>query len=381
MREPYNAKLLLQKYLDGKASQEEQAIVESWQLEFPLADHEVLGAEETAADLEEVRMNLLKLSGYRKPFRLWPRIAAAAALVLIVSGLYLYNRDTTSNDGVPYASNISPGGNKAYLILADGKRIALTDAANGTLARQAGVQITKTEDGQLVYTVLENKSAAALYNTIETPKGGQYQVSLPDGTRVWLNAASSLKYPASFSSVKERRVELSGEAYFEVAHNKAVPFIVTTDRQAVTVLGTHFDINSYANETRVKTTLLEGSVRVNALRPGTEPDLNGTVLKPNQQSVLTSGTISVQNVEGAYEIAWKNGFFMFNYENLEQVMMKISRWYDIDVRYEDEDVKQQIFLGTVSRFENISKVLNMLEKTGNVKFLIEGKIVKISKKQ
>ncbi len=166
MREPYNAKLLLQKYLDGKASQEEQAIVESWQLEFPLADHEVLGAEETAADLEEIRMNLLKLSGYRKPFRLWPRIAAAAALVLIVSGLYLYNRDTTSNDGVPYASNISPGGNKAYLILADGKRIALTDAANGTLARQAGVQITKTEDGQLVYTVLENKSAAALYNTI-----------------------------------------------------------------------------------------------------------------------------------------------------------------------------------------------------------------------
>ncbi|HEY0177292.1 MAG TPA: DUF4974 domain-containing protein, partial [Pedobacter sp.] len=152
------------------------------------------------------------------------------------------------------------------------------------------------------------------------------------------------------------------------------------DRQAVMVLGTHFDINSYANETRVKTTLLEGSVRVNALRPGTEPDLNGTVLKPNQQSVLTSGTISVQNVEGAYEIAWKNGFFMFNYENLEQVMMKISRWYDIDVRYEDEDVKQQIFLGTVSRFENISKVLNMLEKTGNVKFRIEGKIVKISKK-
>jgi len=270
--------------------------------------------------------------------------------------------------------DIAPGSNKAILTLGSGKRIVLTGAANGELAKEEGVVITKAADGQLIYTVSGKDSNSSDFNTIETPRGGQHQLRLPDGTEIWLNAATTLKYPANFTALKERRVQLSGEAYFQVAKDGSHPFIVETDRSSVEVLGTHFDVNAYKDDAVVKTTLLEGSVKV----------LRGAVvkvIKPNQQAVSDGGGIVVKEVVADDAIAWKNGYFMFSSDRLDNIMSRIARWYDVDVVYGDESLKREIFLGTISRYEKISKVLRMLERTGTVVFEVKGNTVRINRKE
>lgn len=230
-----------------------------------------------------------------------------------------------------------------------------------------------------------------MYNTIATPKGGQYQVRLPDGSKVWLNAASSLKYLASFSAWNERKVELSGEAYFEVAKDKDHPFVVKTENQEVIVLGTHFNINSYKDEPATKTTLLEGSVRVSLLgTTSTASTINTTqkiskgkpaeiILKPGEQATLIGNNIRVspQNAEDA--IAWKDGYFMFNNESLESVMRKISRWYNLDVVFADASIKNQTFYGRMSRFSKVSQVLKSLALTREVKFELKDNTIHVLK--
>jgi ferric-dicitrate binding protein FerR (iron transport regulator) len=273
--------------------------------------------------------------------------------------------------------DIVPGGNKAVLTLANGKKINLTDVNIGTLAEQSNVQITKIADGQLVYNVLSDQKVIDdqmnQNNTIETPRGGRYQMRLPDGTNVWLNSASRLTFPSSFSSLSKRKVELSGEAYFEVAKDKSRPFVVKTILQEVEVLGTHFNISSYEDESSVKTTLIEGSVKIVA-KNGSDK-----ILKPGQQSVLTADNITVENIsEGQQALAWKNDQFVFESNDIQYVMRMISRWYNVEVEYVGT-IPENRFGGAISKFENISEVLKSLESTGRVKFKIEGRRILVYK--
>lgn len=299
---------------------------------------------------------------------------AAAAVILLALGslIYLYSGGSKSlfHKQRSYASDALPGSNKAILVLADGRKISLSDVNNGNVAKEAGLSITKTADGQLVYNVLEESSSGATkddtYNTIETPKGGVWQIKLPDGSSVWLNAASSLTYPISFAKGKNRIVELKGEAYFEVSKDKEHPFVVKTAKQEVEVLGTHFNINSYADESEVKTTLLEGSVKVVPYLAGEQAN----VLKPGEQAILNAKGLNIKEVDAEEAIDWKNGYFMFNNERQESIMRKIARWYNVQIEYADASAKDVMYYGSISRFENVSKVLRKFEQTGEVRFEI-----------
>ncbi|MDB5010479.1 MAG: FecR protein [Mucilaginibacter sp.] len=307
----------------------------------------------------------------------WGRIAAAASILLILSaGLYFhaktYQKPSLSSQSSRLKSNIVPGSDKAILVLANGSKIALDDVSNGEVAKQTGVKISKTKHGQLIYTVAQSGNTvldgAHTYNTVETPRGGQYEIELADGTKVWLNSASSLHYPTAFTG-SERKVELIGEAYFEVAKNKKLPFRVVSRNQIVEVMGTHFNINSYADETKTKTTLLQGLVKVT----GTDTQ-NSAMLKPGQQSIIKhcSSDIQVEDVGVEDAVAWKNGYFMFPNEHIKTIMREISRWYDVDIEYSG-DVSHKTIWGSVSKFKNVAEALKMLELTGCVHFKIEGR--------
>ena len=369
-------KEILEKVSSGNASAEEEAVARLWLHQLHQNEEAGLSEEELNEVSEEMWASLEK---NRKPSavrtgKLWPYIAAAASVVLVAGmGLYFYSQQSAAPLKAPqqYSNDVPAGSNKAYLTLADGKKILLTNATNGMLAEEGGVKITKTADGQLVYTIAdEGKQSVGKYNRIETPVGGQYELQLPDGTRVWLNAASSLKYPASFSSLKQRSVELTGEAYFEVAKDKTKPFLVKSKGQEVEVLGTHFDVNAYPDEQSIRTTLIEGSVK-----------LNGQLtLKPGQQSVLNDGKFNVKEVNANDAADWKNGEFVFNNEPLTSILKKAARWYGVEIVYTNELARIPTFTGSVSRSENISSVLNMLEETSNVRFSIAGKQIRVSTK-
>ena len=304
----------------------------------------------------------------------------AACVALIVTGIAAMFHNNYPNVKFKdlaaefISHDLPPGGHRAILTLADGKTITLNEAADGELVRAVGMVIRKTGNGQLVYEVAgDNVNVeAGTYNTISTPNGGTYQVILPDGTKVWLNAASTLRFPTSFVSLKERKIELSGEAYFEVIKDAKHPFRVLTAKQEVQVLGTHFNISSYVDEPTVKTTLFEGSVKVNNLQ---KTGAANVILKPGQQSIISEGEIRIAKADMDEVLAWKNGVFVFNDEPLESIMKKVSRWYDVDVEYQGVD-KNKLFGGSVSRFDNVSKVLRQLELTGGVHFKVEeGRII------
>jgi ferric-dicitrate binding protein FerR (iron transport regulator) len=271
--------------------------------------------------------------------------------------------------------DVAPGGNKAILTLADGFRISLADVADGTVARQQNIQISKTGDGQLVYTLQKTDGGtrgSKDINMIEVPKGGQYQIVLPDGSKVWLNAASSMRLPLDFAAGGERRVELKGEAYFEITHDPHLPFTVVSGQQTVQVLGTHFNVKAYTDEADVRTSLLEGKVRVTA-------DGNSVVLTPGQQAQFTDHmAVAEVNVDDA--IAWKNGYFHFDDERLEDIMRSVARWYDVKVVFEEERLKDETFGAVTTRFASISTLLRIMEQTGNVRFKIENKTIKITTK-
>jgi transmembrane sensor len=373
------ALVLIEKYNEGQASMEEIRLVENWYV------HQSEISQRAPRDIDYLNIKQqmwLKINPQiASPVRLqsnkrnWSlRIAAAAAILLISAlALFFYLSPKNTPASALASQDIKPGANKALLTLADGRKISLTDAMNGEVAQQAGVRITKNSDGQLVYqaAVDAKSNAENEYNTIEAPKGGQWQVILPDGSKVFLNALSSLKYPVRFSK-RERRVELNGEAYFEISHNKNLPFRVATKGQTVEVLGTHFNIMAYQNDQAVKTTLLTGSVRVaNASE--------SLILKPGEQSQLVQDKMKVvQGVDLEDVMAWKNGYFKFD-ENLADVMAKVSRWYDVEVDYQLQPDPVFKYKGEISRNKNLSEILNMLEYTGNVHFKIEGRRVIVTK--
>ncbi|KIO78291.1 hypothetical protein TH53_04565 [Pedobacter lusitanus] len=373
---------LLKKYKAGTLSAEHKAKLETWYINQGSKNNTEPDEETIEESIQYLRSQLPLKYNVISKFS-WLHIAAAAMIIASVgTGLYFYNRTNLKSSLISATNTVIPGSNKAYLTLSNGKRIILNESANGELAVQAGIKITKTADGQLVYDVSSSGASAKTennYNTIETPRGGQYQIILPDGTKVWLNAASSLKYPIQFA-MKERKVELSGEAYFEVSKNKIKPFIVMTDKQQVEVLGTHFNIKSYKEEGNTSTTLLEGSVRVTpgsfeGNRISLSKD-NAVVLKPDQQSVLINSNLKIREADTEEAVSWKNGYFKFNDENIKTVMLKISRWYNVDVHYQGR-ISDEEYRGTISRFKNISEVLDLLESTKTVHFKVEGRRITV----
>ena len=311
--------------------------------------------------------------------KLWPRIAAIAAVAIMVFGaiaIYIGQRPQNITQVSSHKKQVEPTGNKAFLTLANGKRIALNDTSNGTIAIQSNVQITKTRDGQLVYTVSENNSASSLppavYNKINTPNGGRYQISLPDGTHVWLNAASTLTYPTSFVSFKERRVELQGEAYFEVAKDKQHPFIVKTAHEEVRVLGTHFNINAYVGDNQSQTTLLEGAVKVSVVN-------HQVYLKPGQMAVAnySEGKLELKQANLENVMAWKNGLFVFDRQQLSDVLKDVSRWYNVEFEYSEEIGRRKLW-GTVSKDDTITELLENIVIASGIHYKIEGRRIKLS---
>lgn len=315
------------------------------------------------------------------PVKRWLQIAALLLFFCAIGLFFIKNRFGSSSTKYNIARNhylkIVPGGIKATLTLANGKVISLEDAKNGLLARYDQTNVRKTQNGQLVYnnssyhgtSLTENETA---YNTLSIPKGGEYQVTLPDGTKVWLNSASSLSFPVAFPG-RERHVKLTGEAYFEVAKNKDKPFYVTVNDMQVKVLGTHFNISAYKDDGAITTTLLEGSVQITKHN-------KQSLLVPGQQAVVNNQTsdIMVSAADIKEAIAWKNGLFKFNDEDIASIMKKISRWYDVDVEYRG-NLSGQRFGGTFSRSKSINELLDYLEQIGKIHFEISGRRVIVMK--
>ena len=304
------------------------------------------------------------------------RVAAAAAAILILltggAWYYFYQKPEAgitknNSDTDRFKNDIDPGSDKAVLTLADGSEIILDNAQTGTLTQQGNTKIILLDAGQLAYNTHGTKAnGEVLYNTISTPKGGQYQIVLADGSKVWMNAASSLRFPTAFAG-KQRNVELTGEAYFEVAKNAAMPFNVQVNDLNVQVLGTHFNVMAYNDENVIKTTLLEGAVKVTK---GTVAGL----LKPGQQAKMDkdAGNIKIATADVEETMAWKNGLFLFNNDDIKTIMRQISRWYDVNISFEG-NIPAKNFTWQISRNTNVSQVLKMLELTKEVHFKITGK--------
>jgi ferric-dicitrate binding protein FerR (iron transport regulator) len=366
------------KWLGSLPDEEIESLLEQYGQFFKeRSDHEgvqhpeLLDKIEAKLDVLEAEDSQPHLGESKFPFK--RAIAIAAAIVLFITvGIYIRNvsnKQQIAKNEISF-NKILPGGNKAVLTLANGSKIILETAKQGILANQHNSTVDKTADGKLVYDASNKhtdiQEGPSGYNMISTPNGGQYQVVLPDGTHVWLNAASSLKFPVAFTG-KERKVELLGEAYFEVAKNKATPFRVAVNHSMVEVLGTHFNIMGYTDEKSTNTTLLEGSVKIIS---GGEHRL----IVPGEQARV-NGNIQVSKVNAAQAIEWKNGNFNFAHENIETIMRKVARWYNVSVQYEGPATHEG-FVGTVPRSENISEVLNALELTGLVHFkVVERRVI------
>ncbi|NQX39305.1 FecR protein [Pedobacter steynii] len=374
---------ILSKYIEGKASAEEQQFLYSYYQLFMaepsvtalLNDNEKIKLKLAIKANIDQRLNKT-ITPARKPVKLWTRITAAAA-ILLITGLVIYlltNKDKPQISSIDsYANDIAPGKKGATLTLANGSQIYVADKTDGRIAEDHGVTITKSGDGELSYQRLPGKDDGKIaYNTLSTAKGETFKVLLPDQSVVYLNAASTLRYPTTFKS-RTREVTLSGEAYFEVAKNPDMPFHVVTGRQTTVVLGTHFNLNSYPEETFLSTTLLEGKVKVTIddqqviLRPGQQS------LSSNQQIKGAAPEITVGRVNTEDVIAWKNGWFSFQDADIKTIMNQLSRWYDIEVVYQDK-IPEGHYRGKVSRNVKISRVLKVLEASG-INFKIEGKTI------
>jgi transmembrane sensor len=336
---------------------------------------EVAPADVDMADMQRLVRNVKEVAGDGNNIRRisFTRIAAAAAVLLMlgIGGYFLLVPSADKQVTVKrYKNDVLPGGNKAMLTLSDGSTISLEDAQQGSLAQQGGSQVIKSADGELAYNKTGQQGEEIQYNTLTTPLGGQYRITLPDGTSVWLNAGSSLRYPVAFSG-KDRKVELKGEGYFDVAKNAAMPFFVKlANGVEVRVLGTQFNVNAYSDEKNIATTLVEGAVLI-------KNNEIANILQPGQQSLAGQYDNSLKllkNADIAAVTAWKEGVFKFNDADIETVMKQLSRWYDIEIVYEGNTVKEY-FNGTIPRNVPVSKVLELLELTGLVHFKIEGKRV------
>ncbi|MFL5745613.1 MAG: FecR family protein [Niastella sp.] len=397
---------LLNRYSSGNCTVAEQQLVEAWYQELVNTGELEYGEGEKGSIQEAIEIELLQsIATDEIPYtsytgetpvrqmhnRTW---WAAAAILLCLSGtvVYLLNKRAATDlakAGSTLKNDAEPGSNKAVLTLANGKTILLDDAANGVVAQEGKAKLEKPDDGKLVYSSDNSSGEGPLsYNTLATPRKGQYQLRLPDGTKVWLNAASSIHYPTGFRG-KERRVQITGEAYFEVTHDKEMPFIVEKGDMQVEVLGTHFNVNAYDDESAIKTTLLEGSVKVvrqwavdsgelaKGKRQKAKDKIQEVVLKPGEQAIAAAhSSLTIHHSPDLEQvIAWKNGLFHFESADIKTVMRQLARWYDVDVVYEGPAVKNDPLFVEISRNTRLSDVLKVLQESGSAKFSIQGKMI------
>lgn len=374
-------KELAEKWLKGTITPEEAKEYDQWYHdhtgEEPLPFHvdEEIARSEKALKRKILTGIRLKIALKKQPVRIrvYTVITGIAAVLLLFAGARWYRSHTIPEKIYPVAkvsdpefkNDVLPGKTKAILTLSDGRKIALDSATSGLLAVQGGTEIIRTADGRIVYKNGKNAGQnPTMTNTISTPAGAQYQVMLSDGTAVWLNAGSSITYPASFTGMV-RTVDITGEAYFEVAKNPAKPFIVSTGNMSVKVLGTHFNVNAYNDEHTINTTLLEGSVEV-------INKINGQIsaIVPGQQAqFLRSGDVKVKAVNTENAVAWKNGMFEFNQTDIVSLMKQVARWYDIKVTYSGT-VTKDLFTGSIPRSVALTELLTML-KYASVHFKLE----------
>ena len=363
--------LLAEKWLNGTITPAEEEEYAAWYNN--ISEDDVLNVPaDVATDKEAHRKRVLRQINARRtpvvPLKnrnlLLRRLAAAAAVLLITSSL-LYilsgNRKVNTDPGLGIASDIKPGTVGAVLTLSNGKTILIDTFSNGNIQVAAGNAVAKTDAGLVFDSALSRGSIE--YYTLQTPNARQQKLSLPDGSEVWLNAASSIRFPSTFGPAA-REVEITGEVYFEVSKDKARPFLVKVNDAAIEVLGTHFNVMAYENESRLETTLLEGSVRFSR---GSEK----VVLKPGQQSRLSSGNnISVADkVDTEHVIAWKNGMQSFVDADLKTIMRQVERWYDIKVEYKG-DIPRREFSGDIPRSASLSELLRLFE-INNIHFTID----------
>lgn len=388
MKEPFNIADLIFKHLDGTLSEEENTILQNW-LQKDI-ENQILFAEfqnnkktkkalnffesiDTPAAWEKVNQAIEKPVVSRLAWAQHRFVKYAAALILAsFFGYTFFNKPVKSRKALVTTKQVKvlkndalPGGDKATLTLGDGSVVVLEEMKNGAVKKENGVKISK-KDGQLVYEILpRTQDSEITYNTINTPTGGQYSIILPDGSKVWLNSTSSLHFPTVFSG-NQRLVTLSGEGYFEISKNKDMPFVVQAGKTRVEVLGTHFNVMAYTNERVSKTTLLEGSVKV-----GNESGVK--TLHPGQQAWV-GAKINVTTADLDEAIAWKQGYFQFENEDLKTIMRHLTRWYAVEVT-DQQNIPDKHFTAMISRNTPLSQVFKMLELSGELQFKIEeGKV-------
>lgn len=386
--EEKNIQLLFDKYLNGEANTDE---IQSLYDYFGIGENDILlvqlirdylnDSSDNSGLTDEIEADQIasdrwiaiadRTLNHSKVHRLhWIRYAAVIVIFCSVAiGLYMYSQrlSPTSSENLNIADKVVPGSNKATLTFADGAKLALDGSKHGIVIGEElrygdGSKVTDIQSPLLV---------------LSTPKGGQYQVTLSDGTKVYLNAMTTLTYPQKFTQ-GERKVQLSGEAYFEVSHDVRQPFIVTTDRQEVRVLGTVFNTHAYPDEGAVITTLLTGKVKLSAIEKGVLQN-QSAVLNPGEQGTSLAATIHIAKVDATESIAWKNGKFVFDETSIPAIMRQIERWYDVEVIYSN-DLSDIAFSGSISRYEDIKDVLRKIELTNKVKISLEGRRIRMSRK-
>lgn len=403
MEEKYSRAYLQElayKWKIGEITTEEQDYLDKWDASYP---DDVLNLPEDSGGPDVVKARIFKQVNaalqqdrikVNKVVKLkWLTVAAS---LIIICGFLFYNNSfrqilPPSLKYLYVRNDIAAGKNTALITLANGKTITLSDSKSG-LVIDAG-KLNYNDGSPVKNQAIEGMEQEELL-TVTTPRGGQYQITLPDGSKVWLNAASSITFPAKFKG-NERKVNLKGEAYFEVSkvrlesaagksekdQTNRLPFIVETRQQQIKVLGTHFDVNSYTEENSIKTTLIEGSVQVSTIKNATDNrsnQSNTVILSPGQQAESNKGTIQVNTVDTDNILDWKNGKFSFKNESLQNIMKKVARWYDVEVEFENEQVRSKTFTGKVSRYDKASEVFKILEMTGGARFKIDGRKIIVS---
>lgn len=373
---------LLDRYLAGETSFEEEQLLSRFHETYGKGkelDEAFFTDERRLAILSKIENQIHFQKSRFINWKRWLPVAAAVIIMLSITGILYLNQKFENISQVEFsqqAEQIMPGTNKAILRLADGTIISLDDrnSSNRTLLKEKGLTVKSNNDGQLLYIIADTKAKGLKgTNSIETPRGGKYEVLLPDGTHVWLNAASALTYNLDFSH--QRKVQLQGEAYFEVAKKK-VPFTVRHGMQEIQVLGTHFNVNAYQDESYSETTLLEGQIALRSLQGKDEKTI---LMKPNFKVTTDHHSgLSKQSIADIESVmAWKNGDFLFEDQELASILRVIARWYDVKVDY--NSLPRTRYTLQLSKQVRLSDVLKMLEKTGPVKFQFEQNTIKVEK--
>ncbi|MGE8380674.1 MAG: FecR family protein [Sphingobacterium sp.] len=371
---------ILAKYEAGTITEDELLLLEDWYASFEanpdLIDN--LSSEERAVRKKQLQEKIFDQISTetsstaempKKRFslnlgnRLWQ--AAASLVLLCTVSFYIFQKQAAQlpSSAEKQSSTISPGTDQAILTLGNGEKILLDDSKNGELSTEGNIRINKLKSGNLVYTA-SKKVSKVLSNTLSTPRGGRYQLTLADGTQVWLNAQSSITYPSAFQG-SAREVTITGEVYFEVAHNAKMPFRVRSENQLIEVLGTHFNVNTYNVKSSAKTTLLSGSIALTNTH-------QRIILKPGEQGIVAGRSMSVKNVDPAEVIAWKEGYFDFTDADIGSVIDELGRWYNVDIRY-NGTATHETFTGRIPRSWPFEKVLNLLKTFKSIQVEMQGR--------